>query len=184
MPTFWSMRCYNKRALSPVVITLKGVALLLLFVNAARAIIIVGAPEFHSSIKAAIEAAAADQSAVLVLFAADWAEPSNELKSKTLRSKEFSEQAGLLHLAEVDVDSQESTARAYGVNTVPTLVLMTPDNKIVARHMGFVHTAELLLWLREARDRIKEGKWEGTVPGSKLNEFTEKAAAARLGSND
>ena len=157
---------------------------LLLVTQAVRADIIVASPVFHSSVKAASEAAAADQSLVLVVFGADWCVPCKELKAKTLGSREFMEQAGALHVAEVDVDVEAGMARDYGVTTVPTLVLLTADNKLVGRRAGFMQTAELLLWLREARERVKEGKWEGTAPTSKLSEFITKAAGAGLDTND
>jgi len=144
----------------------------------------VSRPVFHSSLKAASEAAAADQSLVLVVFGADWCGPCKALKAKTLDSPEFKEQAGALHLAEVDVDAEAGMARDYAVTAVPTLVLLTVDNKLVGRRSGFMATAELLLWLREARERVKEGKWEGTAPTSKLSEFITKAAGGGLDTND
>jgi HEAT repeat protein len=141
-------------------------------------------PVFHSSIKTASDAAAADQSLVLVIFGADWCGPCKELKAKTLDSREFNEQAGPLHIAEVDVDAEAGLARDYGVTAIPTLVLLTADNKVVGRRTGFLATAEIMLWLREARERVKEGKWEGTAPSSKFSQIISKAAAGGLDTND
>jgi HEAT repeat protein/thiol-disulfide isomerase/thioredoxin len=141
-------------------------------------------PLLHSSPKAASEAAAADQSLVLIVFGAEWCGPCKLLKAKTLTSKEFLEQGGALHFVEVDIDSEKSLARDYDIQAVPTLVLQTADNKIVMRQTGFMQTAELLLWLREARERVKQGKWEGTVPGSKLAPFIAKASADQLDAKD
>jgi HEAT repeat protein/thioredoxin-like negative regulator of GroEL len=157
---------------------------LLLFTQTVTAVIIVSGPVVHTSLKAASEAAAQDQSLVLLVFSAEWCGPCKELKKKTLSSKEFNEQGGALHIADVDVDAEQEMAREYAVTAVPTLVLLTADNKVVGRRTGFMQTAELLLWLREARERVKEGKWEGTAPGSKLGEFIKKAAAAELDTND
>jgi HEAT repeat protein len=158
--------------------------LLLLFVQAAiGADTNAPAPVFHSSVKAASDAAAADQSLVLVVFRADSSEPSKELKSRTLNSREFNVQAGALHIAEVDVDAETGMARDYGVTALPTLVLMTADSKLLGRRTGFLYTAELMLWLREARARAKEGKWEGTAPTAKLAEFIDKTAAGGLDTN-
>src|ERR1035441_1568990 len=148
MRTFWSMRYCSK------------FLLLLLFAQAAiGADTNTASPVFHSSVKAASDAAAADQSLVLVVFRADSNEPSKELKSRTLDSREFNEQAGALHIAEVDVDAEAGMARDYGVTALPTLVLMTADSKLLGRRTGFLYPAELMLWLREARARAKEGKW-------------------------
>jgi HEAT repeat protein len=181
MPTFWSMRCCNRSRLEA---TLAALLVLLLLAQVVSAVIVVSSPIFHSSLGVATEAAASDQSLVMIVFGADWCVPCRQLKAKTLDSPEFMEQGGALHVVEVDVDSEETMARDYNVEAVPTLVLLTSENKIVARREGFLQTAELLLWLREARERVKEGKWEGTAPSSKLAEFVVKAAADQLETND
>src|SRR5690242_5550527 len=49
-------------------------------------------PVFHTSLRSASEAAAADQSLVMVIFGADWCGPCKQLKAKTLDSREFMEQ--------------------------------------------------------------------------------------------
>ncbi len=134
--------------------------------------------------KAASEAAALDRSLVLLIFGADWCATCRELEEKTLASPQFRQQGGLLHVAEADVDSDPKMARAFDVNAVPTLVLMTADNKIVARREGFLDTATLLSWLDEGRSRVKEGRWEGTAPGSKLASLAAKAATDILGPAD
>jgi HEAT repeat protein len=161
-----------------------ALGLLLLLPLRTWADIAVAAPVFHAGLESARQAAALDQSLVLIVFGADWCAPCRQLKAKTLSAREFMEQGGALHVAEIDVDSEGSTAREYSVEAVPTLILQTADNKIVARREGFLETAELLLWLREARDRVKAGKWEGTAPGSKLSELLAKAAADQLDTND
>jgi HEAT repeat protein/thioredoxin-like negative regulator of GroEL len=148
------------------------------------AVIVVSAPVFHTSVKAASEAAAGDQSLVVIVFGADWCAPCKALKSKTLASKEFLEQGGALHLVEVDIDAEPGLARDYSVQAVPTLVVQTADSRIVTRKEGFMQTVELLLWLKDARDRVKDGKWEGTAPGSKLTKFITRAAEDQLSTND
>src|SRR5208283_5945158 len=62
-------------------------------------------PIFHPSLKAASEAAAADQNLVLLIFSAEWCAPCKQLKKDTLDSPEFLQQGGGLHVADVDVDS-------------------------------------------------------------------------------
>lgn len=156
----------------------------LLIMQPACAVIALSGPVFHTSLKATSEAAAADQSLVMVVFGADWCAPCKLLKSRTLSSREFMEQAGALHVAEIDVDSESNTARDYDVQAVPTLVILTPENKIVSRREGFLETTDLLQWLKESRERVKEGKWEGTAPGSKLTELVAKGAADQLDTND
>jgi thioredoxin 1 len=141
-------------------------------------------PSFHATLKSASEAAAADQSLVLLVFSAEWCGPCKELKRQTISSPEFLEQGGALHLAEVDIDADQKMASDFAVEAVPTLVLLTADGKIVARRIGFMHTAELLPWLEEGRRRAKAGQWEGTAPGAKFDEFARKAATDSLTTND
>ena len=159
-------------------------SLLLLRATAATGTNGPAAPVFHAGLPAAMEAAAGDQSLVLLVFEAQWCGPCKQYKADTLNSREFLAQAGALHVAEVDVDADPSTARAYGVEAIPNSVLLTPDKKIVARQVGFMATADLLLWLRQGRDRAKAGTWEGTAPGTKLDAFAAKAKADQLGEAD
>lgn len=196
MPTFWCMPCSNdmigrertqrtqrESEKNPLSLrSLRSFAAILFVFFALQTT--AAAPVFHTSLKAASEAAAADQSLVLLIFGADWCAPCRQLRSKTLASREFMEQGGALHVAEIDVDSNSNTARDYDVQAVPTLVILTPENKIVSRREGFMETAELLLWLKESRERVKEGKWEGTAPGSKLTELVARGAADQLDTND
>lgn len=141
-------------------------------------------PLFHPTFKAASDAAAADQSLVLLVFGAEWCVPCRELKSKTLSSPEFLEQGGALHITEVDIDADQKTTHAFAIEAVPTLILLTADGKIVARQTGFMDTAGLLPWLQEGRRRAGAGQWEGTAPGVRFDEFTRKAAGDGLGTND
>jgi len=141
-------------------------------------------PSFHPTVQAASDAAAVDQSLVLLVFGAEWCGPCKELKSKTLSSPEFSLQGGALQVVEVDIDANQKMAHDFAIEAVPTLMLLTADGKIIARQTGFLDTAGLLLWLQEGRSRAAAGQWEGTAPGAKFGEFIRKAAADNLDTND
>jgi len=141
-------------------------------------------PTLHSSLQSATAAAAADQSLVLLIFGAEWCGPCKLLKSKTLSAPEFSRQESALHFVEIDIDANQKMAHSFAVEAVPTIVLLTADGKIIARQTGFQEIGTLLGWLQEGRRRAAAGQWEGTVPGSQLEIFVQKAAADRLGTND
>src|SRR5687768_7088228 len=174
MRTFWYMRCCNSHKLFPFA----GLLFAATWGLAAQS------PTFHATLKAASEVAATDQSLVLLVFSAEWCGPCKVLKTNTLSSREFSERGGALRVAEVDVDSEEKSARSFGVKVVPTLVLLTAESKIIARRTGYVEPAELLKWLEDGRRRAAQGEWEGAAPGAILDDFANKAAAGNLGDAD
>src|ERR1051325_131314 len=126
-------------------------------------------PTFHASLKVASESAAADQSPVLLVFSAAWCGPCQALKKNVLESREFLEGGGALRVADVDIDADEKTARAFAVSAVPTLVLLTADGKIVSRRTGYLEATNLLSWVEEGRRRARAGQWEGTAPGTPLD---------------
>ena len=141
-------------------------------------------PVFHPSFQAASAAAAADQSLVLLVFSAEWCGPCKLLKSKTLSAPEFLRQENPLHIADVDIDAKPKMAGDFAVEAVPTLVLLTPDGKIISRQTGFMEPADLLAWLTTGRARAAAGQWEGTAPGAQFGELIKQAAADNLGTNE
>lgn len=142
------------------------------------------APVFHPSFQAASAAAAADQSLVLLVFSAEWCGPCKLLKSKTLSAPEFLRQENPLHIADVDIDAKPKMAGDFAIEAVPTLVLLTPDGKIISRQTGFMEAADLLAWLTTGRARAAAGQWEGTAPGAQFGELIKQAAADNLGTNE
>lgn len=141
-------------------------------------------PTFHSSFKAASDAAASDQSLVLLIFGAEWCGPCQLLKSRTLTSPDFLKQDRPLHIAEVDIDANKQMAKDFNIEAVPTLILLTPDGKIIQRHTGFMEAMALAQWLLNGRSLAAAGQWEGTAPGAELNQYIKKAAADNLSAED
>ena len=141
-------------------------------------------PTFHPTLAAASEAAAADQSLVLLDFSAEWCGPCKLMKKNTFPAKEFTEGAGAVRIAVVDIDANQKLAQSFNVSAIPALALLTPDGKIVSRHTGYMDAPALVAWIKDGRERVKRGEWEGTAPGSKLGEFTKKAATDGFDTND
>jgi len=141
-------------------------------------------PTFHPSLAAASEVAAVDQALVLLDFSAEWCGPCQAMKKNTFPAKEFMEGAGAVRIAVVDIDANPKMAQSFNVSAVPTLVLLTPDNKIVSRQSGYMDAAELVSWIKAGRERVKNGQWEGTAPGSKLDALARKASGEGLDTND
>jgi thioredoxin 1 len=141
-------------------------------------------PTFHPSLAAASEVAAADQGLVLIDFSAEWCGPCKAMKKNSFPAREFVEGVGAVRIAVVDIDANPKMAQSFKVSAVPTLVLLTPDNKIVSRRTGYMDAAALVAWIKDGRERVKNGQWEGTAPGSKLDALAKKASGEGLDTND
>src|SRR5258708_3681923 len=135
-----------------------------------------GRPNVRLGLDAAYEAARVDSSLVLLVFGAEWCGPCKMLQKDTLDAPAFLDHAGTLELTHVDIDANEKIAADFKVEAVPTLVLLTADEKIVERRTGYLTAAELLSWLEEGHRRVAQGQWEGTAPGNAVAEFARKAA--------
>ena len=124
-----------------------------------------------ASLDAACQAAAADQSLVLLVFEARWCGPCQILKKNTLDSPDFLDNAGVLKMVTVDTDADPATARRFGVENIPLMVLLSADSKIVARREGALSAAALVAWINQGRERAAHGQWEGAAPGAQLQEI-------------
>jgi HEAT repeat protein len=142
------------------------------------------APVFHASLRLALEAAAESDSLTLVVFHSQGSAASKKLLTQTIRSQEFAAQAGDVQVVELDVDLSPTTAREFRVREVPAAVLLSPNAKVLSRRTGYFATAELMLWLRTARDQLRSGKWNGLESGEEAAAFADRASADRLSTND
>jgi len=141
-------------------------------------------PAFHAGLKAACKAAEADGSLVLLVFGSKLCNACQSLKEKTLLSPAFLEKAGPLHIVQIDPDADEKAARAFKVSTIPDLVLLTGDGKIVARRQGFVAADKLLPWIEQGRRRAAQGLWEGTAPREEPDQLVGRARSDQLTDDD
>jgi thioredoxin-like negative regulator of GroEL len=138
------MRFCNETVMRALYASLTLVSLFALVAPSAAAEDTKPALTLHATLRAATEAAATDQSLVLLIFGAEWCGPCKKLKSETLASPEFLTNSSTLHLTEADIDTETKMARDFEIQAVPTLILLTADNKIVTRREGFLPVSDLL----------------------------------------
>lgn len=118
----------------------------------------------HVGLEAAQEASQTDGDLVLVIFGAEWCASCRTLQETTLSDQAFLAAAGPLNLVKVDVDVSQSLAERFEVRSVPDLVLLSADGRIVQRDSGYRNTKDLLAWLDQGRQRQRRGAWEGNAP--------------------
>ncbi len=168
------MRCCNKQSIALLC------RLFLALAGALPARATLTQPSFHIGLDAATAAADTNHTLVLVVFSAQWCGPCQWMKTNTLESPDFLEHAGAIQITDIDIDADQKSARLFGIEAVPTLILMTPDKKIIQRETGAMSAGALLDWIQQGRQKAAWGEWEGNVPGSRLEKFIAKAAGSGL----
>ncbi len=87
------------------------------------------------------EVIANSETPILVDFWAEWCGPCKMIAP--ILDEISTEMAGKLTIGKLDVDASGSTAMAYGVMSIPTLILFK-DGEPVERLVGYMPKAQLL----------------------------------------
>lgn len=82
---------------------------------------------------------------VLVDFWADWCGPCKVVGPIL---EEISEGQDDILVAKVDVDENQAVAKAYGIRSIPTMLLFK-EGELVAEHVGAASKIKLLEWIDE-----------------------------------
>ena len=94
-----------------------------------------------------LSAAASKQRPALVFFTASWCGPCKLMSRVTLADARVQQGiAGIEHVA-VDIDAHPDLASKYGVNAVPTFVMLSAGEDEVERTTGYEATGDFMQWL-------------------------------------
>lgn len=108
------------------------------------------------SVQQALEAAKAEGKLLLLDFTADWCPPCKTMDKTTWVAEPVVAWVNEHAIAvQVDVDKQKDESKPFGVQAMPTMVLMR-DGAELDRTTGGRNAAKLLEWLKNA----KEGRTE------------------------
>ena len=122
---------------------------LLLFTSASASFVAADDPVWSDSLEQSLKAAAVDGRPVLVKFEADWCGPC-QLLSKEFLKPEFKKIHSKCLLTRVDVDQHAELARQYGVENIPTVLLLDSNGQVVAERVGAGDLDKWVEWFEQA----------------------------------
>jgi len=105
--------------------------------------------EWESGLASALARAVREDRPVFVDFHATWCGPCKYLQKTTFRDSAFIRFAGEVVCAKIDAERETESARRYGVDAYPTLLLLRKDGVELERVVGVLPTHDLVTLLRE-----------------------------------
>jgi thiol:disulfide interchange protein len=103
---------------------------------------------WRESVPEALKEAKRTNKPVFLDFAAEWCGPCQLMKKNTFTDKKVIAELRKWISVHVDVDQQEKVARQYGIEAMPTMIIVNPSGSAVAKTLGYHDASELLSWLR------------------------------------
>ena len=88
---------------------------------------------------------------IMIDFFATWCPPCKMLDKETYTDSKVIDASTNWVMVRIDVDKNESLAGKYGVRSIPTLVLLTPDGKEAARDVGFMPAGRMLAFMEKVQ---------------------------------
>jgi thiol:disulfide interchange protein len=85
----------------------------------------------------------------VVVFTASWCPPCQEMKESTWPDARVARAMKKYNAVWADVDQHGQLAQRFGVQSIPTVVLLDQNAREIGRSSGFVSPEEMVAWLGE-----------------------------------
>lgn len=130
---------------------MRGVAFALLIIAAQEGKAL---PGWSSNFKAALAQAQREGRPVVVDFGSATCPACRMLESRTLTNPQVQGHLDEFVRVYVDGNEQVSLRQSFGVQYYPTLVFLSPDGKVLKRHVGYVGPDEMTSVLRQIANSV------------------------------
>jgi len=91
---------------------------------------------------------------ILVNFHATWCGPCKMMDREVFSRAEVGEALANWIPVSIDVDEDPKTSDVFGIQSMPTLVILSPHGKELARHEGTMSVQEFLRFIRSAEKEL------------------------------
>lgn len=125
---------------------------------------------------AAIFAMTAAQRPALIYFTATWCGPCQLMTRLTLTDPAVAQTLSAVQCVALDIDQHPDLATKYGVNAVPTLILLSTAQSEAERITGFQATGDFMHWLTNGIAQAAEAVIQADLCRKSLAEVDQMIA--------
>ena len=138
-------------------------------------------PDWSTNYDATLALARTNQLPSLVYFTASWCGPCKLMTRLTLVNPVLTDElTNVVHVA-VDIDAHPNLAGQYGIDAVPTFVLLSATGDEADRTTGFQPIGDFLPWLTNGVSKAKEAMARHALSNQTLAEVDQMLASTEPG---
>jgi thiol:disulfide interchange protein len=97
----------------------------------------------------AIDPATSSSRKSVVVFTANWCGPCRQMKESTWVDPKVQHELSRYNAVWADVDTSGDLAQQFGVQGIPTVVILDQDKREITRTTGFVSASDMVSLLRD-----------------------------------